>query len=194
MKKVYLFFGPQGSGKSTQAQKLAAYLDVPYFNTGEKLRELASQNSPQGMAVAQAMKEGKLVSDDILKELFSSFVAERNLNNGFVADGFPRESAQLQLLEQLATEYDWQIIGIFINIKDETVNERLAHRTITVNGVETRREDDEPAILQKRLAAYRHDTVPIINWLKAHNEVVEIDGEPSIDDVFAAVLQAVSSN
>lgn len=194
MKKVYLLFGPQGSGKSTQAEKLAAYLDVPYLNTGELLRNIAQTNTPQGIAVAESMKNGQLVPDDVLRSLFTDFIGQNDLTQGFVADGFPRVSTQLNLLSELSEEYDWNILGIFIDIKDKTVSERLSHRTITVNGVETRREDDQPDILQKRLEAYRHDTLPIIEWLTKKGKMVKIDGEPGIDEVFSEVIKAVEQH
>lgn len=194
MQKVYLLFGPQGSGKSTQAEKLSAYLGIPYFNTGELLRSLAQTNTPQGVAVAESMKNGQLVPDDILRTVFTDFISQNDLTHGFVADGFPRVSAQLDLLEKLAKEYDWDILGIFIDINDQTVSERLSHRTIIVNGVETRREDDQPEILKKRLEAYRHDTLPIIDWLTKKGKMVKIDGEPSIDEVFAEVTKAAEQH
>lgn len=192
MAKIYLFFGPQGSGKSTQAEKLSVYLGVPYFNTGDQLRALSQSNTPQGVAVAESMKKGELVDDGTMRSLFSSFVENNDVSRGFVADGFPRKSSQLELLESLAQEYGWEVSGIFIDIKDETVEERLSHRLIIMNGEQVRREDDQPDILKKRLAAYRHDTVPIINWLKSQGELVMIDGEPGIDVVFNEVIQAIN--
>ena len=193
MSRIYLFFGPQGSGKSTQAKKLSDYLSLPYFNTGDRLRMLAETNSALGNAVAQTMITGDLVGNDILRQLFVDFIENNDVNRGFVTDGFPRSSTQLTLLEQLSDEYSWDILAVYVNIKDETVSTRLAHRTVIINGVETRREDDSEIALKHRLEIYRKDTVPIINWLKSKGEVLEIDGEPDVDQVFKEVLAAISS-
>lgn len=194
MTTVYLMFGPQGSGKSTQGERLAAALQVPYFDAGKSLRALAASDSDTGRQVEQLMEKGELVPNSVLKSLFYSFMETNNCTNGMVTDGFPRNEVQIELLDELARDHHWQIIGVFIDIDDETAKERLAKRTIIVDGQEQTRDDDKPEIVAKRLETYRRETVPVINWLKTHWQLIHIDGKPDIDTVADAVKAAVLNN
>lgn len=191
---VYLIFGPQGSGKSTQGEHLATTLNLPYFDAGTSLRALAKSGSEEGIRVEQIMERGELVPNAVLKSLFYSFMKENDCTRGMVADGFPRNEVQIELLDELARDHHWEIIGIFIEIDDTVAKERLAKRTIIVDGQEQKRDDDQPEIVQKRLDTFRRETLPVIEWLKTNWVLLTIDGQPSVDEVSAAVLSAIHTH
>mgnify|MGYP001575065889 CR=1 FL=1 len=191
MTTVYLMFGPQGSGKSTQGENLAEELKLPYFDAGANLRTLAKSQTDEGRALEKLMEEGKLVPNKVLKTLFYSFIKNNDCEKGLVADGFPRNEVQIELLDELAHDHRWQIVGIFINIDDETAKQRLSKRTIIVNGQAQTRDDDKPEIVSKRLATFRRETLPVVNWLRTNWKLLEIDGQPSVDEVSQSVMKAV---
>lgn len=191
-KTVYLMFGPQGSGKSTQGERLAEYLNIPYFDAGAALRELAQSGTPVGNDVAQRMKAGRLVSNETLRDLFAAFIDQHDCSRGLVTDGFPRNEVQIELLEELSKQHHWQILGVNIEISDDTARRRLASRKILVDGQLVSRDDDQPEIVSKRLETFRRETAPIISWLKSRGEILTIDGEPSIDEVTETVKAAVT--
>lgn len=184
-------FGPQGSGKSTQGEYLAEELKLPYFDAGTNLRALAKSGTEEGTAVEKLMEEGKLVPNKVLKSLFYNFINNNDCEKGLVADGFPRNEVQIELLDELAHDHRWQIVGIFIDIDDETAKQRLSKRTIIVNGQAQTRDDDKPEIVTKRLETFRKETLPVVSWLRAHWKLLEIDGRPSVEEVSQSVMKAV---
>jgi adenylate kinase len=189
---VYLVFGPQGSGKSTQAELLSEKLSIPYFDAGNELRRFVETDSDEANIVRSKMQNGQLVSNDILRRLFSQFMETHNCSNGIVADGFPRNITQVELLTELAEQHRWQVIGLFIDISDEIAKERLSKRFSVVDGKKVVRSDDQPAIVEKRLQVFKRETLPVLEYLKQHFTLHDIDGTPSIEEVHKQVLTAIN--
>ena len=188
---VYLFFGPQGSGKTTQAERLAERLKLPFFDSGNALRDLAKTDSDLGRRVVKIMQSGQLVSNDILRELFVQFIDQKDCRRGFVVDGFPRNLTQVELLEELSTIHQWRVIGILVDISAATTHQRLANRYQIVDGQKVTRPDDEPAIITKRLETFDRETRPVLDHLESRQELIKIDGEPDIETVTTAVNRAI---
>lgn len=188
---VYLVFGPQGSGKSTQAELLAEHLKLPFFDSGEQLRFLANGHDPLGEQIRQLMIEGQLVPNAILRRIFQQFLSEQRCTNGLVIDGFPRTLEQAKLLEELTKEHDWELVVIFVDITEETAKTRLLNRHTLVGGKKVVREDDQPAIVTKRLAVFQHETLPVIEQLSARGRYYKIDGEPNRQTVFNSIKKAL---
>lgn len=191
---AFLVFGPQGSGKTTQAQRLAEHFSLPFFDAGVALREIAQSQSELGQRIQTIMSEGKLVSNAVLEDVIMAFVAEHQTDHGIVMDGFPRNATQSELLTSLAAAHHWEIIGIFITISDETAKKRLSERFEIKNGQKTVRHDDQPAIVEKRLRVFRQETLPVIEWLRNHYQLIEIDGEPDRETVTETIISAVHRN
>ncbi len=188
---VYLVFGPQGSGKTTQAEYLSEHLELPFFDSGEQLRTIAHGQGELSAKIRQIMLEGKLVPNDILRRIFQQFLASHSSSNGLVIDGFPRTMEQAKLLEELTQEHHWELAIIFVDIKDTTAHARLMSRHTVVEGKKVVREDDQPAIVAKRLAVFKAETVPVIESLAKLHRYYQIDGEPSRDEVFKAIKKAI---
>lgn len=184
---VFLVFGPQGSGKSTQGQRLAAKLNLPFFDTGAELRHLASENTEIGQHIKEQMSTGGLVNSQYFETIINNFVIGHDITRGIVIDGFPRVEEQAWVLEKFAKLHQLAVIAILIQISDETSVKRLTLRAQTEH-----RPDDTDAIITKRLASYKRETVPVINYLRQHYQLVEIDGQPDVDTVTAKMFEALN--
>lgn len=182
-KEVNIFFGLQGSGKGTQASKLAEYRKVPYFEAGQELRNFTQSKARGAISVREIMMKGQLVPNHYLKELFTEFIADHDCSKGLVIDGFPRNIAQVELLEELAAEHGWEIEIIEIIISPETALIRAANRVAIVDGKEVKRDDDKPEIIKKRIETFHQQTVPIIKLLEKKHRYVKVDGEPDINTI-----------
>ena len=188
----YLVFGPQGSGKSTQGKLLSEALMLPYFDAGDQLRALSQTDSEEGKRVHELMQLGRLVENATLSNLLEDFITKHNCEKGIVVDGFPRNLAQAKLLDEIVNDHHWKIVGFYIDINDETAKERLAGRYQMVNGKKVVREDDQPAIVAKRLEVFKRDTMPVVEYLEKNYQLYRIDGTPSIADVHEAVMSKIN--
>ncbi|HSX42010.1 MAG TPA: nucleoside monophosphate kinase [Candidatus Saccharimonadales bacterium] len=184
---VFLVFGPQGSGKSTQGERLAAKLNLPFFDTGAELRRLATEPTEIGQHIKAQMSSGGLVDSQYFEQIIAEFVNIHDISRGIVMDGFPRVEEQTWVLEKFAKLHDMKVIGVLIQISDETSRARLQLRAQTEH-----RQDDTDAIITKRLATYQRETVPVISYLKEHYQLLEIDGEPGVDAVTNKLFQALN--
>lgn len=185
-------FGCQGSGKSTQAELIRDKYKIPFFDMGQNLRDFATGQTKLAQSVKKSMLEGKLVSNEAIQEIFTNFADSTNTSKGFVADGFPRNLTQCELLAQLADSHNWQVVAINVELTKESAVKRLSSRTVVVNGKTTRRADDQPEIVAKRLVTYEQETVPILDWLSTRYQYYSVDGEPDIDGVFQQVNKIVA--
>ena len=189
---VYLVFGPQGSGKSTQAEFLSTKLKLPFFDSGSELRRIAEGESEIAVELSTTLKHGALVSNDILEDIFEEFISNHNCENGMVIDGFPRTIEQAKLLSKLSHKYNWEIVSFFVDISDETAKNRLSKRYKLVNGKKVFRSDDKPEVVSKRLELFKQETLPVIDWLAGEYVLHRIDGEPSRDEVFKEILSNIN--
>ena len=163
-----LLIGPQGSGKSTQADLLAKELNLPRISTGDIFRELAQEDSEQGKQMRQIMNEGKLIDDEQTAKIVDRRFQKDDIKNGFILDGYPRNLDQKQL-------FDPGIGRVFyLKISDGEVIKRLMARG---------REDDTAEAIKKRLELYYQQTEPLLDDYRNQGILTEIDGIGSIEDV-----------
>ena len=184
---VFVVFGPQGSGKSTQVARLAERQGLKVFEAGKALRERAEHDEK----LRQEISVGILVSDEMMRTIVEAFVAENESENGYVFDGYPRDLRQFVGFESLVEQYHWRVAGIFINLTDESAKKRLSTRFEMVNGQKVVRADDTPEIVQKRLNTFKKETLPLKEQFSSHYQLLEIDGEPPVDDVTSLIDTAV---
>jgi adenylate kinase len=160
-----LVTGPQGSGKTTQAQFLAGFLNVPFIGTGDLVRQRSGVQDETGRKIKEALDSGQLADNETVSKL----VAERAEKlEGFVMDGYPRDAKQLQF-------YDPKFNKVFyLDISDEEVLNRLLSRG---------REDDTPDLIKERLKIYHQETEPMLASYKEQGILEMVDGSLSIMQV-----------
>lgn len=182
-----IIFGPQGSGKSTQAERAAEKFNLTYLDFGEALRQSA-QTDPK---IADMLKSGQLVSDEVVGAMVDNFLKQNYQKKGFILDGFPRKLSQCAILDELVKKYNLSITGVYIQIADKTALQRLAIRFKIIDGKKVSRQDDTPEVVAKRLATFKEVTQPVADYLKEHYQLIEIDGEPDRDSVTKSVNNAL---
>ena len=179
-----VFFGPNGSGKGTQAALLKAELKVPHISTGDLLRAAVKAGTPLGLKAKVVMEAGKLVSDEIVLGMLEERVAESDARGGFILDGYPRNLAQCAALEELLARIRQPLdIAIELDVPDSAILERCEIRFAAEH-----RPDDDPAIVRKRLQVYREQTAPVARHFADLGKLVTVNGVGKVDEVFARIL------
>jgi len=206
---IYIFLGPPGSGKGTQAKKLAEKLNLPHIAPGDMLRDAVKNETEIGKIAKQFIEFGKLVPDEVVINLTKERVAKDDAKNGFIIDGFPRSAAQAEALEGIINNRPYQVI--YIDVPLSAVVERnegrlscpvcgavyhIKNRPPKVAGKCDKdgadlyqRKDDTKEIMVTRFQAYNSSTVPLVAYYQKKNKILKIDGNRNMDDVFST-LQA----
>ena len=181
-----IFLGPQGSGKGTQASRLARLMGVPHVSTGEMLRRAVADGTELGKRADAIMQAGDLVPDDLVVALVGERLSQEDAQCGYILDGFPRNVAQAEALDAvLATPLD----GL---VQLDVPNEELMKRMLLRAEQEGRADDTEEGI-SRRLEIYWQETAPLSDYYReSGGTVYVVDGFGSIDEVFARVALALA--
>jgi len=180
-----LLLGPQGSGKGTQAQRVAADFSIPHIATGDIIRAMKSVDSPLGRELKSVYDRGDLVADDLMIRLIEDRLGRDDASAGFILDGFPRTLAQAEALDDLLLDLgrDLDVVFEFQLADPETLRERLLKRAR-----EEGRSDDTPEAIERRLALYWEQTAPLVEYYRSkHGNVVGIHAERTVDEVYREV-------
>lgn len=183
-----VILGPQGSGKSTQAEYLSKRYRLPLFQSGAESRKFAEGSSQEAQTLKDLLKKGKLTPYYLMEKLLRNFLTTNDVSRGVIFDGFPRSLKQTELFQDLATEFGWDVVGVFIDISEATTFKRLAKRVVIKNDKVVPREDDNPVSIRQRLEIYRKETLPVLNWLERRYRLLRVDGEPSIEEITEEVI------
>jgi adenylate kinase len=179
-----VFFGPNGSGKGTQAALLKAELNVPHISTGDLLRAEKNAGTPLGLKAKAIMDAGQLVSDEIVLGILESRLAQPDACNGFILDGYPRNLAQCAALEDLLARIKQPLdIAIELNVPDEVILKRCEIRFQAEH-----RADDDPVVVRKRLQVYREQTHPVATHFGDLGKMATVDGVGSVEEIFKRIL------
>jgi adenylate kinase len=182
-----LIFGPQGSGKGTQAARIASEYGIPHIATGDMFRAAIAAGTPLGNEVEPILASGALVSDELTIRLIRERLAEEDARDGFALDGFPRNTAQAEALDELLEELGRPLdLVLDLQVPDEVSMERLLGRA-----EEEGRTDDSPEVIAKRLEVFHRETEPLIGYYLPRGIVVGIHGDRSRDEVWAEIVEAL---
>ena len=204
--------GPPGSGKGTQGDLLERELAVPHISSGELLRDSAAAGTAEGRQAKEFMDRGQLVPDDVVIGLIKSRVAEADCGKGFVLDGFPRNPAQAEKLQEvlgrqgvdhvIALEVPVQtIVGRLSGRRTCSGCGKLYHLSFNPPAVEGRcdacggelfvRDDDREATVRERLAVYHRQTEPLMGYYAGRGLLRRVDGEAGTEQVTERILAVV---
>jgi adenylate kinase len=188
-----ILLGPPGAGKGTQAESLAKRKGLTQLSTGDMLRAAVKAGTEVGRKAEAIMKNGGLVSDEIVIGIISDRIAEPDCANGFILDGFPRTLKQAAALDELL-DAKGTILDAVIELKvDDTALlsriENRARETIAAGGAA--RADDNAEALKTRLMAYYRETSPLIGYYFAQGKLKTIDGMAPIPEVAREIDEIV---
>ena len=182
-----LVLGPQGSGKGTQAARISADHGIPHVSTGEMFRAAIAEGTELGRQVEPILASGDLVPDELTVALIRERLSRPDAADGFVLDGFPRNLAQAEELDEMLAEIDRSLDAVlFFDIPDQLALERIAARA----AAEGRRDDQADAIA-RRLAIYHDHTEPVVERYRATGKLVPLHAARSIGEVAAEIAAAL---
>jgi len=200
-----ILLGPPGAGKGTVAKKTADEFNIPHISTGDLFREAIRIESDLGKKVKKIIESGALVSDELTFELIKERLAKKDVESGYILDGFPRTIRQATLLD------DFQKIDrvLLLKVDDSEVVRRLSGRRICkdcghihhvefmppkVDGICDKcggelytRDDDKEESVKKRLQVYREETAPLVGYYEEKGLLTHVDASKSPDEVFQSV-------
>ena len=182
-----LLLGVQGSGKGTQAKRLAAEYGLAHLSTGDMLRQAIAEGTELGRRVKPILEAGDLVPDDLMIELIRKRLEAPEAAVGFILDGFPRTMAQADALDSMLAEIDRPLsVVLELQVPDDVAIERLRKRA-----VEEGRSDDTPEAIANRIDLYHRETKPLVSHYRLAGNLVGIHGDRPENEVFAEIQQAV---
>ena len=203
-----VLLGAPGAGKGTQAQRLVAELGVAHISTGDLLRAAVKGGTELGVQAKKYMDAGELVPDQLVIDLVKERLAEDDAQNGFMLDGFPRNTVQAVTLDTelaaLGRELD---CALLVDVPFEVIVERLSGRRTcrdcghtgtaadatcpTCGGEMYQRDDDKPETIQNRLDVYEKSTSPLVEYYRGQGILKTVDGNRDVEVVYTDVKKAL---
>ena len=177
-----ILFGPPGSGKGTQSEKIIEKYGLVHLSTGDLLRKERQLKTPLGIEAQQFIDKGQLVPDEVVIGMISSALDENPEARGFLFDGFPRTVAQAEALDRLLDLKNSEIaLVLFLEVSEDELITRLVHRAKTSG----RTDDADENIQRKRQEVYKNETLPVAVYYARSKKVVNINGIGGIDEIFS---------
>jgi adenylate kinase len=182
-----LLLGPQGAGKGTQAKRIAAEYGLQHIASGDLYRAAIASGSDLGRRVEPILAAGELVPDEITIPLIRSEI--EGSEEGFVLDGYPRNLAQAEALDEMLEQIDRPLsIEVLLELDDEVARDRLLKRA-ELEG----RPDDTPEVIGRRLETYHRDTEPVVEHYRVRGNLVQVHGDRPVEEVWAEISEALSA-
>ncbi len=207
-----VLFGPPGAGKGTQAQLLVERYELSHVSSGDIFRHNLRQGTPLGLRAKEYMNRGELVPDDVVIDIMLDQIMSIPAKNGFILDGFPRNTRQAEELEQALTARDRDIGRVLhIDVPEDELARRLGGRYVCrecqapytlegepeapacerCSGELYQRDDDRPKAVQRRIDVYRQETMPVLDFYRARGLLSDIPGQDTVDGVFVSIVNAL---
>jgi len=176
-----ILFGPPGSGKGTQATRLAEQFGLIHISTGDLFRYEIGNDTPLGKEAKRYMDQGQLCPDTVTIGMLRAKVERHPQAGGFIFDGFPRTVAQAQALDRLLKGMDEEVnVLIALDVAEDEITSRLLERGKTSG----RPDDQDESIIRKRFSVYQAETAPVFDYYEEHGKARRVDGVGGIDAIF----------
>lgn len=205
-----ILLGAPGAGKGTQAEKIVEKYGIPSVSTGNIIRAALKAGTEMGLKAKSYMDAGQLVPDDVVIGIIKDRLKEKDCENGFILDGFPRTIPQAQALEDMGVDID-KVLDI--EVPDEKITARMSGRRVCAKcansyhllykkpkqegvcdacgGELVQRKDDAPETVQARLKEYHEMTEPLKNFYEKLGKLVIVEGQEEVADTTALVFKAL---
>ena len=201
--------GPPGAGKGTQAQFLAAHYSIPHISTGDIFRANLKASTPLGLQAKGYMDSGQLVPDEVTNEMVKDRLTHDDTANGFLLDGFPRNTVQAQVLRTYLAETNKPLEAVLeLAIGNEIIIKRLSSRRtckecgapaapdasqcVACGGELYQREDDKEEVIAKRLSVYEEQTAPIVDFYRTEGLLITISADGDVAEITKRAIAALS--
>jgi adenylate kinase len=182
-----IILGPPGAGKGTQAARIAERLSIPAISTGDIFRANIKDQTELGKKVQGILASGGYVPDEVTNEIVEDRLSWDDAVNGFLLDGYPRTSGQVDALDEMLARHDHALDAVIELVVDEdAVVERLLKRA-EIEG----RDDDSEEVIRERQAIYRKETAPLAEHYELVGLLVKVDGMGEVDEVTDRVIAAL---
>ena len=176
-----ILFGPPGSGKGTQSEKLVAKYNLKHISTGELLRSEIARQTKLGIAAKILMDKGNLVPDEVVIGMIEKALDSNPSVEGILFDGFPRTAVQANALDGLLKNRNCEInMMLALHVSEDELVNRLLHRGTTSG----RPDDNDESIIRSRLVEYHNKTAVVADHYKQFDKFISVKGEGGIEDVF----------
>ncbi|MBS1750388.1 MAG: adenylate kinase [Bacteroidetes bacterium] len=183
-----ILFGPPGSGKGTQSERLIAKYGIKHLSTGDLLRSEIAAQTPLGIEAKNFMDKGQLVPDEVVIGMISSALDHNPNAKGFLFDGFPRTEAQAEALDKLLKLKKTAIhLMLALDVSEAELIKRLLGRGKTSG----RSDDTNEDVIKARIAEYHKKTSAVADYYMKFDKVKHIPGEGSIDEIFENISAEV---
>ncbi|MEI6870158.1 MAG: adenylate kinase [Actinomycetota bacterium] len=202
--------GPPGAGKGTQAQFLAAHYSIPHISTGDIFRANLKASTPLGLQAKGYMDSGQLVPDEVTNEMVKDRLTHDDTANGFLLDGFPRNTVQAEVLRTYLAEKNIPLDAVLeLAIDNEIIIKRLSSRRTckecgapaspelaqcaSCGGQLYQREDDKEEVIAKRLSVYEEQTAPIVDFYRNAGLLITISAVGEVAEITEHSITALSN-
>ena len=185
-----ILFGPPGSGKGTQSERLIAKFGLKHLSTGDLLRSEIAGQTPLGLAAKSYMDKGQLVPDEVVIEMISSALDNNPQAKGFLFDGFPRTTAQAESLDKLLSHKQTEIsLVLALQVTKKELVKRLLNRGLTSGRTDDVNED----IIGARIEEYERKTAAVAEYYQKYGKVIYVKGEGTIDQIFDSLCKEIDA-
>ncbi len=183
-----ILFGPPGSGKGTQSEKLMAKYGLKHLSTGDLLRSEIAGQTALGLEAKKLMDQGQLVPDEVVIGMIRSALANNPQAKGFLFDGFPRTKAQSEALDALLAQYQACInVVLALKVSEEELVKRLLNRGLTSG----RSDDSKEDVIRARIIEYHNKTSAVADHYNQFDKVVMVQGEGNVEEIFTLLCDAI---
>jgi len=183
-----ILFGPPGSGKGTQSDKIVEKFGLIHLSTGNLLREEIAAKTPLGLEAKNFMDKGQLVPDEVVIGMIDSCLVHHADAKGFLFDGFPRTVAQAEALDKLLALRKTSICRV---IALDVLEEELIKRLLLRGATSGRSDDTTEEVIRKRFLVYKNETEPVASYYEAQDKLERINGIGTVDEIFNVLSTCV---
>ena len=186
----FILFGPPGSGKGTQSEKIVDRYGLIHLSTGNLLRQEIYDRTPLGLEAKNIMDKGQLVPDEVVIGMIDTCLEKHPEAKGFLFDGFPRTIAQAEALDKLLA---LKKTGIHKVLALEVTEDELVKRLLKRGETSGRTDDNDEAVIRRRFNVYRAETEPVAGYYQTKKRLERILGEGSVDDIFQKLSGSIEA-